>query len=249
MAKVGIIGGTGLESLNFLKNSREIEIDTPYGAPSSGFINGTINDCEVFILSRHGRDHTITPTHVNNRANIYALKQLGCGYILATTACGSLRDEIHRGVLVIPDQFIDHTRLRKCTFYDEFEPGNARHTAMADPFSEVLREHLIASCKKLGLAHYPSGTVITIEGPRFSTRAESMMFRLFGADIVNMSTAPEVILANEAGIPYAAIALSTDFDSWKQDEEPVTWDELLKVFEENKKNVTALLLDLFRKIK
>ncbi len=171
MVKVGIIGGTGLESLNFLKNSREIEVDTPYGSPSSGFIHGTINDCEVFILSRHGRDHTITPTHVNNRANIHALKQLGCGYILATTACGSLRDEIHRGVLVIPDQFIDFTRFRKSTFFDEFEAGNARHTAMADPFSEILREHLITSCKKLGLAFHPSGTVITIEGPRFSTRA------------------------------------------------------------------------------
>jgi len=249
VGKVGIIGGTGLESLNFLKNSREIEIQTPYGSPSSCFINGTINDCEVFILSRHGRDHTITPTYVNNRANILAMKQLGCEFILATTACGSLREEIQRGVLVIPDQFIDFTRSRNCTFFDKFEPGSAKHTAMADPFSGILRDYLISSCKKLGLAHYPSGTVITIEGPRFSTRAESMMFRSFGADIINMSTAPEVILANEVGIPYAAIALSTDFDSWKHDEIPVTWDELLKVFKENVKNVTTLLLDVFQKIK
>jgi len=249
VGKVGLIGGTGLESLNFLRNSQEIEIQTPYGSPSSTFINGTINNCEVLILSRHGRDHTITPTHVNNRANISAMKQFGCDYILATTACGSLREEIQRGALVIPDQFIDFTRFRNSTFFDKFEAGHASHTAMANPFSELLRKHLITSCEELGLAYHPAGTVITIEGPRFSTRAESNMFRTLGADVINMSTAPEVILANEAGIPYAAIALSTDFDSWKHDEVPVTWDELLKVFKENVKNVTNLLLDVLQKIK
>jgi 5'-methylthioadenosine phosphorylase len=249
VAKVGLIGGTGLESFNFLLDSREIEVQTPFGLPSSTFINGTIENCEVFILSRHGRDHTITPTHVNNRANIDAMKQLGCEYILATTACGSLREEIQRGVLVIPDQFIDFTRSRKNTFFDKFEPGKASHTSMAEPFSGTLRKFLISSCEEMGLVHHPTGTVITIEGPRFSTRAESNMFRILGADVINMSTAPEVILANEAGIPYAAIALSTDFDSWKHDEAPVTWDELLKVFRENIKNVTNLLLTVFRKIK
>jgi len=248
VAKVGLIGGTGLESLNILNNSQEIEIQTPYGSPSSIFVNGTIDNCEVFILSRHGRDHTITPTHVNNLANIYAMKQLGCEYILATTACGSLREEIHRGVLVIPDQFIDFTRFRKCTFFDKFEPGNASHTAMAEPFSGILRKHLISSCEELGLVHHPAGTVVTIEGPRFSTRSESIMFRTLGADVINMSTAPEVILANEISIPYAAIALSTDFDSWKHDEAPVTWNELLKVFKENVKNVTRLLLNVLQKI-
>lgn len=249
MGKVGLIGGTGLESLNILQNSQEIEIQTPYGSPSSPFINGTINNCEVFILSRHGRNHTITPTHVNNRANIFALKQVGCEHILATTACGSLREEIQRGALVIPDQIIDFTKFRNCTFFDKFEPGKASHTAMAEPFSEVLRKEFISSCEELGLSYHPAGTVVTIEGPRFSTRAESKMFRALGADIINMSTAPEVILANEIGIPYAAVALSTDYDSWKHDEFPVTWDELLKVFNANVKNVTDLLLNVLLKMK
>lgn len=249
MAKVGLIGGTGLESLNFFQKFQEVEAQTPYGSPSSVFVKGIINNCEVFILSRHGRDHTITPTHVNNRANIYALKQFGCEYILATTACGSLREEIKRGVLVIPDQFIDFTRSRSSTFYDKFEPGNPAHTAMAEPFSGFLRNTLIASCKEMGLDHHPAGTVITIEGPRFSTRAESNMFRSLGADVINMSTAPEVILSNEAGVPYAVIALSTDYDSWKHDETPVNWDEVLKVFKANVINVTNLLLNVFQKIK
>ncbi|MEI6455561.1 MAG: MTAP family purine nucleoside phosphorylase [bacterium] len=248
MARVGLIGGTGLESLNLLRDTQEIEIQTPYGATSSTFIRGTLNNCELYILSRHGREHTITPTHVNNLANIDAFRQAGCDYILATSACGSLREEIGRGILVIPDQFIDFTRFRKNTFFDRFEPGKVSHTAMAEPFSGLLRKRLITSCEELGLNHHPGGTIITIEGPRFSTRAESVMFRAFGADVINMSTAPEAILANEAGIPYAVIALSTDFDSWKHDEAPVTWDDLLKVFNENVKNVTTLLLDVIRKM-
>ncbi len=248
MAKVGLIGGTGLETLNVLENAQEVEIQTVFGMPSSTFITGRLNNCDLFILSRHGREHTITPTHVNNRANIDAFRQFGCDYILATSACGSLREEIGRGILVIPDQFIDFTRFRKNTFYDSFEPGKVMHTAMGEPFSGVLRKKFINSCEVLGLNHHPGGTVVTIEGPRFSTRAESLMFRTLGADVINMSTAPEAILANEAGIPYAVVALSTDYDSWKHDEEPVTWDELLKVFNENVKNVTTLLLDVIRKI-
>jgi 5'-methylthioadenosine phosphorylase len=248
VAKVGLIGGTGLENLNVLEDAREIEIRTIYGAPSSTFITGKLNESEIFILSRHGRQHTITPTHVNNRANIDAFRQLGCELILATTACGSLREEIGRGILVIPDQFIDFTRFRVNTFFDVFEPGQIAHTPMGDPFSGTLRKKLIRTCEELGLNHYPTGTVVTIEGPRFSTRAESRMFRTLGADVVNMSTAPEAILAAEAGIPYAVVALSTDYDSWKHDEEPVTWDELIKVFHENVKNVTTLLLEVIRKI-
>lgn len=231
-----------MEKLNIFRDAKEISIPTNYGDPSSSFFNGTIGECEVFILSRHGRDHSIPPTQVNNRANITALKKAGCSYILATTACGSLREEIGRGELVIADQFIDFTRLRINTFHERFEPGQLAHTAMADPFSEFLRDKLITGCKTLSIPFHPQGTIVTIEGPRFSTRAESRMFRLLGADVINMSIAPEASLANEAGIPYAAVALSTDYDSWKHDEEPVTWEDVLRVFNENVKHVTSLLL-------
>ena len=179
---------------------------------------------------------------MNNRANIDALKQLGCEFIFATTACGSLREEIGRGDVVIADQFIDFTKHRISTFYEKFEPGQMAHTAMADPFSEKLRQILISGCRETGVTYHPAGTIVTIEGPRFSTRAESKMFRLLGADVINMSIAPEASLAMEAGIPYAAIALSTDYDSWKLDEEPVTWEDVLRVFNDNVKHVTGLLV-------
>ena len=242
MRKIGIIGGTGLEKPEILKNPEITTLDTPFGPPSSSLRTGMISGTEVIILSRHGESHAIPPTHVNNRANIWALKELGCTHILATTACGSLREEIGRGHLVLPDQFIDFTRHRAITFFDEFRDGDLKHTPMADPFSEPMRKALAANAMKLGLTMHTGGTVITIEGPRFSTRAESKMFRLWGADIINMSTAPEVILANEQQIPYAAIAMSTDYDCWKEDEAPVTWEEVLKIFSHNVKHVIDLMV-------
>jgi len=244
MVKIGIIGGSGLDDPKLLTDFEEKEIDTPYGKPSSKITCGKINNINVCILARHGKKHTITPTNVNNRANIQSLKMLGCTHIIATTACGSLREEIKRGDFVILDQFIDFTRLRKLSFFDEFPGGleNAKHTSIEKPFSEYLRQKLILSCDKLGLRYHPDGTVVTIEGPRFSTIAESNMFRLWGADVINMSIAPEAILAREAGIEYSAIAMSTDYDCWKQDEEPVTWPEIVKIFSKNVENVKKLLL-------
>ena len=249
MVKIGIIGGSGLDNPDILKDGRDVEVDTPYGKPTSPLNIGKINDVDVVLIARHGRDHTITPTQVNYRANIQALKDQGCTHILATTACGSLREEIGRGDFVILDQFIDFTRLRKVSFFDEFPPGDAKHTAMAYPYSEELRTIFIETAKELNLRYHGKGTVVTIEGPRFSTRAESEMFRLWGADVINMSIAPETILANEAGIPYAAVAISTDYDCWKEDEAPVTWEEILEVFGKNVNNVIALLTNVIKKIK
>lgn len=243
MKKIAIIGGSGFENPEIFKNPGEVKIETPYGQPSSGFKTGKIKGVEVVILSRHGRDHSIPPTQVNNRANIWAIRELNCTHILATTACGSLREEIKRGDLVIPDQFIDFTRHRESTFHDSFQNGELKHTPMADPFNSELRQKLIHKAEELKLKFHPKGTVITIEGPRFSTRAESNMFRLWGADVINMSIAPECILANEIGISYAAIALSTDYDCWKTDEDPVTWEEVLKVFNQNVNNVIELLIN------
>lgn len=248
MVKIGIIGGSGLENLNLFEKSNEIIYPTRYGDPSSSLLSGNIHEKDVIIISRHGRDHSIPPTQVNNRANIQALKENGCTHIIATTACGSLRNEIGRGHVVIPDQFIDFTKFRKTTFFETFANGNLRHTPMADPFSEYLRKIIICNAQNLKLQHHAKGTIVTIEGPRFSTRAESCMFRSWGADIINMSTAPEAILANEAGIPYAAIALSTDYDCWKTDEKPVTWEDVLKEFTKNITKVVELLSLTIQKI-
>lgn len=242
VTKIGIIGGSGLDDPKILKNPIERTVKTPYGAPSSPLTEGSVEGVPVVLLARHGRQHTITPTHVNYRANIWSLKEAGCTHIIASTAVGSLREEIRRGDLVMVDQFIDFTRRRDLTFFTEFEPHNAKHTAMADPFSEDIRRVLIAAAEELGLPHHKRGTVVTIEGPRFSTRAESCMFRIWGADIINMSIAPEAALANEAGIPYAAVAMSTDYDCWKEDEETVTWAMILDIFSKNVEKVTGLLL-------
>lgn len=248
MVKIGIIGGSGLDDPDILKNKQEKETVTPFGKPSSNLTIGKIEDIDVVILARHGKKHTMPPTKVNYRANILALKQEGCTHILATTAVGSLREEIERGDLVIIDQFIDFTRHREITFHETFENG-PKHTPMAEPFDKFLREKLIETCKELRYRLHEKGTVVTIEGPRFSTKAESKLFRLWGADIINMSIAPEAILANELGIPYAAIAMSTDYDCWRDGEESVTWEQILAVFHLNAKKVVDLLIKVIPKIK
>jgi 5'-methylthioadenosine phosphorylase len=241
--RIGIIGGSGLDDPDILKDAKDLSHATRWGEPSSPLKSGRIGGAEVLLLARHGREHRIPPTQVNYRANVAALAEAGCDRILATTAVGSLREDIGRGDLVILDQFIDFTRLRPLSFHEAFEANRPFHAAMADPFSEPLRQALIAACGRLGLACRPRGTVVTIEGPRFSTRAESRMFRLWGADVINMSIAPEAILANEAGIPYAAVAMSTDYDCWKEDEAPVSWEEVLRVFSSNAEKVTRLLVE------
>lgn len=241
MVRIGIIGGSGLDDPQILANPCERVVETLYGSPSSPLTTGRIGDTEVVILARHGRTHGLPPSAVPYRANIQALKDAGCTHILATTAVGSLREEIARGDLVIIDQFIDFTRHRAITFHETFANGPV-HTPMAEPFDAGLRQCLLAAGKEIDARIHPRGTVVTIEGPRFSTRAESRMFRSWGADIINMSIAPEAILANEAGIPYAAVAMSTDYDCWKEDEASVTWEQILDIFARNAVNVKDLLL-------
>ena len=247
MVKIGIIGGSGLEDPDILKDAKDIEVKTDYG--NVLLKTGEISGVDVVLITRHGKEHTIPPTKVNFRANISALKKINATHILATTACGSLRENIGRGDFVILDQFIDFTRHRTVTFYDKFEPNNPIHCSMAEPFDEKLRNVLIETAEELKLKHHKKGTVITIEGPRFSTKAESKMFRQWGADVINMSIAPEAILANEAGMPYAAVAMSTDYDCWKDDEKPATWQEVLKVFKQNVNKVIKLLIIAIPKIK
>ena len=241
--KVGIIGGSGLDNPDFLSNARDTYSGTQWGEPSAPIREGDIEGVPVALLARHGRNHTLSPSAVNYRANVQALRNAGCTHILATTAVGSLREEIGRGDLVIIDQFIDFTRQRKMTYHEYFSPHAAVHTPMADPYDQQLREVFIRACSERGYAFHPAGTVITIEGPRFSTRAESRMFRSWGADIINMSIATETILANELGIPYAAIGMSPEYDCWKCDEHPVSWEEICRVFQNNAEKVTTILRD------
>ena len=242
--KIGIIGGSGLEKGDVLQNLEDLNLETPYG--DSKLKKGSLQGEEVYIISRHGEKHEITPTNVNNRANIYALGKLGCEYILATTAVGSLKEWIKPGDFVIADQFIDFTKHRKTTFFEDFKKS-VQHTSLADPFSKKLRNYLIESCRQLELRCHPNGTIITIEGPRFSTRAESKMFKQF-ADVINMSTAPEATLAEEAGIEYATIAMSTDYDCWRETETPVTWEQIEKVMGKNAESVKKVLVKTIEKI-
>lgn len=243
--KIGIIGGSGMDDPGLMQNIREKKVRTPYGSPSSHLTIGKINSVDTVILARHGKDHSVYPTGVNYRANMFALKKEGCTHILATTAVGSLRGKIKPGDLVFVDQFIDFTIHRALTFHDK----EVVHTPMSEPFCSNLRSVLVQSAKALKLRHHGSGTVITIEGPRFSTKAESHMFRGFGADVINMSTVPEVILAREIGLCYQSIAMSTDYDCWKEGEAPVTWDMIVAIMEKNADNVKKLILMTIPKIR
>ena len=247
MVKVGIIGGSGLENPDITNNAHELKVTSRFGDPSSTLTVGTIAGVETVILSRHDRTHPISPTGVPNRANIQVLKDQGCTHIIATTAVGSLREEIGRGDFVVLDQFIDFTRRREVTVFDNFDDG-MHHVPMSEPFDAGLRELLFDTATRLGIKAHKAGTVVTIEGPRFSTKAESQMFRLWGADVINMSTAPECIIANELGLPYAAVAMSTDYDCWKEDEEAVTWQAVMEIFKANAGKMTGLLVEVIPRI-
>lgn len=242
--KIGIIGGSGMNDPRLMADIREKDVKTPYGKPSSPLTTGKIQGVDVVILARHGKKHTIYPSAVNFRANIAALKKEGCTHILATTAVGSLREKIKPGDIVFPDQFIDFTKHRMLTFHEK----EVVHTPMAEPFCADLRKLLVKTAKEMKIRHHATGTVITIEGPRFSTKAESHLFRMWGADVINMSTVPEVILAREAGICYQSIAMSTDYDCWKEGEEPVTWEMILEIMKKNSDAVRELLLRTIPKI-
>ncbi|MBN2611035.1 MAG: MTAP family purine nucleoside phosphorylase [Bacteroidales bacterium] len=248
MNKIAIIGGTGLENFNLSKDAEKITIETPFGMPSSELQTGSYNGMGIVHLARHGKDHSIPSSRVNYRANLYALKQLECTHILSTSACGSLREEICPGEFIVFDQFIDFSKLRVSTFYEDNQPGEYRYTPMASPFSDDLRDDLIEAAVTLGLTIHTKGTVITIDGPRFSTRAESNLYKAWGADIVNMTTAPEVILANELQIPIAVVALCTDYDSWRTDINPPTTTDIRDIIESNSDKFLELIKIALSKI-
>ncbi len=242
-AEIGIIGGTGVYDPKLVKNLKEIAIDTPYGAPSNKIVIGELEGRDVAFLPRHGTKHTIRPTDVNSRANIYALKKVGVQKILASSTVGSLREEYKPGDIVIVDQFIDRTTRREESFYTK---DQVCHISVAEPMCPELRKTLIAIAEKNKINHHVTGTYVCIEGPRFSTKAESKMYRGWGADIVGMTLVPECVLAREAEICYANIAMVTDYDVWK--EHPVCVDDIVRTMKANIENVKLMIRETIAKL-
>ncbi len=229
-ARIAIIGGSGLYAMEGLEVIEELMVDTPFGTPSSPILVGKISNRLVAFLARHGIGHTLSPTEVNYRANIYALKVMGIERIISISACGSLRDDYAPGDIVIPDQLYDHTSRRPCSFFDG---GLVAHISVADPFCHDLGGYLERGVEAAGGNVHPSGSYITIEGPRFSTRAESNTYRAWGMSIIGMTTSPEAFLAREAEMCYSVMAHVTDYDVWHQSEEPVTAEMVFKIVEGN----------------
>lgn len=240
--KTGIIGGSGLSEIEDLHVIEEREIATPFGQPSSPLTIGEIGGERVAFLSRHGRGHFIPPTAVNYRANLFAMKTLGVERILSFSAVGSLKEEIRPRDFVICDQLYDRTKQRASTFFDR---DIAAHVSFADPFCGRLREWLAASCRTLSIPVHDRGTYVCIEGPQFSTRAESRIYRGFGADVIGMTNIPESKLAREAEICYATVALATDYDVWHESGD-VTVDGVLANMKANVANVKRLLVAVLR---
>ncbi|XP_058976569.1 S-methyl-5'-thioadenosine phosphorylase-like [Musca domestica] len=248
--KIGIIGGSGLDDPDILENRHETTVTTPYGNPSDVLIEGEIQGVKCVLLARHGRKHNIMPSNVNYRANVWALRQAGCTHLLVSTACGSLREEIKPGTLAIPNDFIDRTTKRCQTFHDGGEESlkGVCHLPMYPAFNERCRQILLKTVKELGFNVHDKATMVTIEGPRFSSRAESNMFRQWGGDLINMTTCPEVVLAKEAGLMYAAVAIATDYDCWREGHESVNVQDVLKTFSENVEKVKQILVKAVVKV-
>lgn len=229
-APIGIIGGSGLYQMRDLEVRETCELSTPFGAPSDRLICGVLAGREVVFLSRHGRGHRISPSKLNFRANIYALKSLGVERILSVSAVGSLKEEIAPGHVVVIDQFVDRTRGRVSTFFEE---GIVAHITFADPVCPELRKHLIAGCRDAGATVHPKGTYLCMEGPQFSTQAESHLYRQWGMDVIGMTNLQEAKLAREAEICYVTLALSTDYDCWHGGHDAVTVEQVIAVLQQN----------------
>lgn len=248
--KIGIIGGTGLDEPDILENAKDIKVTTPFGDPSDALKVGTIGGIECVIVSRHGRRHDIDPSNINYRANFWALKEQGVNVIIASNASGSLKEEIKPGHFVFVDSFIDRTHRRQQSFYGK-NPGELKgvcHIPCHPVFNEVVRKLMIKSAEELQIPYHKDGVILCIEGPRYSSRAESNMFRQWGATVINMTVVPEVILAAELGIPYQTVALSTDYDCWKDDSELVSVDLVTRTLVENAEKAKKLFVNVVKKL-
>jgi 5'-methylthioadenosine phosphorylase len=245
-AEIGVFGGSGFYS--FLEYTREIDIKTPYGPPSDRIVLGEVGGRQVAFLPRHGKNHDLPPHMINFRANIYAMKELGVKYIFGPCAAGSLQPHVKPGHFVICDQFVDRTKGRRDTFYDG---PKTIHIAMAEPYCPHMRKVIAESARELGIEHHGQGTVVVIQGPRFSTRAESKWFSSQGWEVINMTQYPENYLAREQEICYANISLITDYDAGLEgnpEVEPVSLEEVVRVFNENNEKIKDLLFRSIEKL-
>ncbi|MBT4458606.1 MAG: S-methyl-5'-thioadenosine phosphorylase [Anaerolineae bacterium] len=242
---LAIIGGSGLYAMQGLEDTEERTISTPFGEPSAPIIIGTLEGQRVAFLARHGIGHHLNPSEINYRANIYALKSLGVEKIVSVSACGSLREDYAPGEIVIPDQIFDMTKDRKRTF---FEKGLVSHVSVADPFCPDLSDQILDSVQETGATVHTGGSFITIEGPRFSTRAESNTFRAWGMSIIGMTASPEAFLAREAEICYGVMAHVTDYDVWHLTEEPVTVEMVIKTLMKNTEVAQDAIRNLAREM-
>ena len=242
---LAVIGGSGLYKFPSLQNSREFELDTPFGKPSSPIITGELNGKKVAFLARHGIGHVYMPSEVNYRANIYALKSIGVKRIVSVSACGSLREDFKPGDIVIPDQLVDLTHKRERTFFGN---GIVAHTSTADPFCHDLSDLVQKSLEMTDAVIHRGGTYITIEGPRFSTKGESNLYRQWGMSLIGMTAAPEVFLAREAELCYATMAHITDYDVWHTSEEPVSVEMVIKTLKQNTSIAQEAIENLARMI-
>ena len=227
---LGVIGGSGLYELPGIRDVRPVRVSTPFGDPSDALMRGRLGDVEVIFLPRHGVGHRILPSEVPFRANVFALKQLGAEFLLSIGAVGSLREQLAPGHVVVPDQFIDRTVARKSTFFGD---GIVVHVSLADPVCATLADAVDAAAREAGGTVHRGGTYICMEGPQFSTRAESHMYRQWGADIIGMTNWQEAKLAREAELCFASLALVTDYDCWKSDAEHVVIEEVLRILAAN----------------
>ena len=228
--RIGVIGGSGLYNMAELTDRQSYDIDTPFGKPSAPVVVGTLRGQRVAFIPRHGAGHRFTPSEVPYSANIFALKLLGVTHVIGVSACGSLKEEFAPGHIVVPDQIVDFTKDRRRTFFGE---GLVAHVSLAHPFSEKLSDLLAEAARESGGTVHLGGTYVTIEGPRFSTRGESLLFRQWGMGIIGMTTSPEAFLAREAEMHYAVMAHVTDYDCWHEDEEPVTTEMVIATFNRN----------------
>ncbi|MDF0643328.1 MAG: S-methyl-5'-thioadenosine phosphorylase [Nitrospira sp.] len=229
-ADIGIIGGSGLYDMEGLGHVKEVAVRTPFGSPSDAVILGELDGIRIAFLSRHGRGHTFSPSEINYRANVYALKSLGVRRLISVSAVGSMKESIKPGHVVFPDQFIDLTKRRASTF---FEGGAVAHVAFGEPICRSLASHLSAAARSVGATVHDGGTYVCIEGPQFSTKAESHLYRQWGVSVIGMTNLPEAKLAREAELCYATVALATDYDCWHETEEPVTVEAILATLRQN----------------
>ncbi|HEY6973308.1 MAG TPA: S-methyl-5'-thioadenosine phosphorylase [Nitrospiraceae bacterium] len=229
-ADVGIIGGSGLYEIEGLRNVTRVPVRTPFGAPSDAIMLGELDRVRVAFLSRHGRGHRISPAEINYRANIYALKSLGVRRVISVSAVGSMKESIKPGDIVLPDQFIDLTKRRASTF---FEGGIVAHVGFAEPICGALSASLFEGAQSIGASVHRNGVYICIEGPQFSTKGESRLYRQWGVSVIGMTNMPEAKLAREAELCYATVALVTDYDCWHETEEPVTVEAILATLRKN----------------